>query len=113
LALSLAATGDNTIRRAPVFHDKLSGMETFFVSFPLAYLHHDDRINPRSIGANIRGLIEEFAQKRPQLHVGLAWWAPADDGAGAGRNGRERPGRRGAQDREGPRDSAGVRDSHD
>ena len=80
---SLAATGDNTIRRAPVFHDKLSGMETFFASFPLAYLHHDDRINPRSIGANIRGLIEEFAQKRPQLHVGLAWWAPADDGAGA------------------------------
>ena len=34
-------------------------------------------------------------------------------GAGAGRNGRERPGRRGGQDREGPRDSAGVQDSHD
>lgn len=49
---------------------------------PLQYLHHDDRINPRSIGSNIRGLIEEFQKKRPQLHVGLAWWAPDDDGAG-------------------------------
>jgi hypothetical protein len=49
---------------------------------PLEYLHHDDRINPRSIGSNIRGLIEEFLSKNPQLHVGLAWWAPQQDGAG-------------------------------
>src|SRR5205085_602583 len=48
----------------------------------LEYLHHDDRINPRSIGANIRGLIEEFLQKRPQLHVALAWWAPDSDNSG-------------------------------
>ena len=45
-------------------------------------MHHDDRINPRSIGSNIRGLIEEFIQKRPQLHVALAWWAPEIDGTG-------------------------------
>ncbi len=57
-------------------------MRSFFAAFPLEYLHHDDRINPRSIGANIRGLIEEFLQKRPQLHVALAWWAPETDGAG-------------------------------
>jgi hypothetical protein len=67
----------------PFYHDKLSGMDSFFTALPLEYLHHDDRINPRSIGANIRGLIEEFLQKRPQLHVGLAWWAPEKDGAGA------------------------------
>ena len=36
----------------------------------------------RSIGANIRGLIEEFLQKRPQLHVALAWWSPETDGCG-------------------------------
>src|SRR5437870_1056121 len=65
----LSDTGDNTIRRMPIFRDKLSGMESFFATLPLQYLHHDDRINPRSIGANIRGLIEEFMHKRPQLHV--------------------------------------------
>ncbi len=79
---SLPDTGDNAIRAVPLFEDKLSGMRSFFAAFPLEYLHHDDRINPRSIGSNIRGLIEEFLQKRPQLHVALAWWAPESDGAG-------------------------------
>ena len=57
-------------------------MDTFVAAFPLEYLHHDDRINPRSIGTNIRGLIEEFLDKRPQLHVALGWWTPEADGAG-------------------------------
>ena len=57
-------------------------MNTFVGQFPLAYLHHDDRINPRSIGSNIRGLIEEFVDRRPQLHVALGWWAPEGDGLG-------------------------------
>jgi hypothetical protein len=74
--------GDNEIQTVPLLHDKLSGMDTFFAAIPLEYLHHDDRINPRSIGSNIRGLIEEFLEKRPQLHVALAWWAPTEDGAG-------------------------------
>lgn len=25
---------------------------------------------------NVRGLIEEFIHRRPQLHVTLAWWSP-------------------------------------
>jgi len=83
IKFSVPEAGDNSIRQGPVFRDKLSGMDSFFTALPLEYLHHDDRINPRSIGANIRGLIEEFLQKRPQLHVGLAWWAPGTDGAGA------------------------------
>ena len=79
---SLPEAGDNAIRSVPALEDRLSGMRSFFAAFPLEYLHHDDRINPRSIGSNIRGLIEEFLQKRPQLHVALAWWAPESDGAG-------------------------------
>jgi len=80
---SLPEVGDNGIHKVPIYRDKLSGMDSVFTALPLEYLHHDDRINPRSIGANIRGLIEEFLKKRPQLHVGLAWWAPEKDGAGA------------------------------
>jgi hypothetical protein len=78
----LADVADNAIHRYPIHRDRLSGMESFFAPLPVEYLHHDDRINPRSIGANIRGLIEEFMQKRPQLHVALGWWAPEEDGAG-------------------------------
>ena len=79
---SLPDVDRNEIRRAPLLHDKLSGMQSYFTSLPLEYLHHDDRINPRTIGSNIRGLIEEFKGCRPQLHVALAWWHPSEDGAG-------------------------------
>ena len=79
---SLPEAGDNAIQAVSIHRDKLSGMNSFFATFPLEYLHHDDRINPRSIGSNIRGLIEEFLQKRPQLHVALAWWAPDAEGVG-------------------------------
>lgn len=70
---------DEAIHRAPLYQDRLSGMDYFFSVLPVEYLHHDDRINPRGIGSNIRGLIEEFMKKRPQLHVSLAWWAPEND----------------------------------
>lgn len=80
---SLADVGDNSIRRAPLYRDKLSGMEYFFCVLPIEYVHHDDRINPRPIGPNVRGLIEEFLEKRPQLHVGLGWWSPDGDEGGS------------------------------
>ena len=82
IEFSFPEVGDNSIRSSPLYKDKLSGMEYFFTVVPLEYIHHDDRINPRSIGVNVRGLIEEFLKKRPQLHVGLAWWAPGEDSAG-------------------------------
>lgn len=78
----LSEINRNEICRVPLYKDPLSNMEYFFTLLPLEYLHHDDRINPRSIGANIRRLIVEFLKKRPQLHVGLAWWAPEADGCG-------------------------------
>ena len=71
---SLGAIGDNALCTAPVHQDRLSGMDSFFAELPIEYLHHDDRINPRSIGVSLRGLIEEFQKARPQLHVALAWW---------------------------------------
>ncbi len=60
----------------PLWRDSLSGMDYCFARLPIKYLHHDTRINPRSIGPNVRGLIEEFIEGRPQLHVALAWWGP-------------------------------------
>lgn len=74
---------EETVHRAPLYQDRLSGMHYFFSVLPVEYLHHDDRINPRGIGTNIRGLIEEFMKKRPQLHVSLAWWAP-ENGSDSG-----------------------------
>lgn len=79
---AFSATGRNDIQSAHLYKDPLSNMEYFFGLFPLEYLHHDDRINPRTIGSNIRALIEEFMKKRPQLHVGLGWFAPEADGTG-------------------------------
>lgn len=79
---TLSSTGDPAVREAAVHHDKLSGMDSIFVALPIEYLHHDDRINPRTIGSNIRGLIEEFQKGRPQLQVALAWWAGDEGGEG-------------------------------
>ena len=79
---SFSEIGQNAIQETSVFRDKLSETQAFFTSLPLAYLHHDDRINPRDIGPNLRGLIEEFLEGNPQLHIALAWWADEGDGAG-------------------------------
>lgn len=60
-------------RSVPIFIDKLSTLQSVFVELPIEYLFHDERINPRAVGVRIRGLIEEFLEGRPQLHVALAW----------------------------------------
>jgi HNH endonuclease len=73
---SIAGDGGAPVTTLPLWRDPLSRMSYCFAELPLAYLHHDSRINPRSIGVNIRGLIEEFIHGRPQLHVTLAWWSP-------------------------------------
>lgn len=79
----LSEAGETQIRSSPLFKDSLAQIEYFFTVMPLQYLHHDDRINPRPIGANVRGLLQEFVAGRPQLHIALAWWAPDATGAGS------------------------------
>ncbi|MBQ6265999.1 MAG: HNH endonuclease [Clostridia bacterium] len=64
--------GDTTIRRTEVFTDNLSGEKTAFIEVPLAYLYHDDVINPRGINSSISLLIKEFYKPNPQLHLSLA-----------------------------------------
>ena len=70
---SLSEIGDNSIKKTPVYTDKLSGLEYFFTVLPIEYVFHDDKINPRSIGSNITSLISEFYSKNPQLHISLSW----------------------------------------
>ena len=70
---SFAEIGDPAIRSVPVHQDPLSGLRYFFERMPIAYLHHDDRINPRGIGNSLGRLVEEFHRGRPQLHVALGW----------------------------------------
>lgn len=82
VSFSIPGDGGATVTQLPVWRDPLSGMEYFFALLPLSHLHHDSRINPRGIGVNIRGLIEEFHLKRPQLHVALAWWSPEAEDEG-------------------------------
>jgi hypothetical protein len=58
---------------SPIFQDKLSRMRSTFVQLPIEYVFHDERINPRAVGDRLRGLVDEFLDARPQLHVALAW----------------------------------------
>jgi hypothetical protein len=70
---SFPELGLNDVFRSPMYNDPLSGLDYFFAKLPIAYLLHDDRINPRAIGGSLSRLVEEFFKKRPQLHVSLGW----------------------------------------
>jgi hypothetical protein len=73
LRFSLAAIGQDEVIALPVWKDQLSGLHYVFANLPIEYLFHDDRLNPRGIGSNIRALVIEFFSRLPQLHVPLAW----------------------------------------
>jgi hypothetical protein len=72
------ATNGETKISVPLYTDKLSGMRYFFGVISIDKIYHDERINPRPIGANVRGLVEEFHKGRPQLHVALGWIGTAE-----------------------------------
>jgi hypothetical protein len=82
MSFSLPEIEQYTPVSVPIWLDELSGMRTAFIKLPIEYLHHDYKVNPRAIGNSIRGLIEEFQRKRPQLHVPLAWINVDEEGGG-------------------------------
>ena len=73
LKTSFTEVGRNDVLQFPIYDDDLSEFKYTFVNLPIEYVHHDDHINPRSIGKNLKKLIEEFHKKLPQLHVALGW----------------------------------------
>lgn len=73
VTFSLPEVGRNELVKLPLYTDALSGFRFFFAQLPIEYFHHDSKINPRALGPNLKKLIKEFHQKRPQLHVALGW----------------------------------------
>ncbi len=73
LKISLPDVGQNEILAFPIYRDEVSGFQSVFLNLPIEYLHHDDHINPRSIGKNLNKLVAEFHRKLPQLHIALGW----------------------------------------
>lgn len=72
LVYSFDETGDTTVYKTAIFTDELSKEKTAFIKVPLAYLYHDEVINPRGINSSIGLLIKEFYKPNPQLHLSLA-----------------------------------------
>lgn len=72
IVYSFDDNGDTVIRKGEIFTDVLSGEKTAFINVPLAYLYHDEVVNPRGINSSIRLLIKEFYKSNPQLHLSLA-----------------------------------------
>lgn len=72
LLYAFSKTGDDIVRSAEIFCDKLSGEQTAFIQVPIQFLFHDERINPRGINSSIGLLIKEFHKGNPQLHISLA-----------------------------------------
>ena len=73
LKTSFSDIGQNDVLTVPIYKDEISGFRSSFLNMPIEYLHHDNRINPRTIGKNLKKLVEEFYKKLPQLHITLGW----------------------------------------
>ena len=72
LKYSFPNIADNKTYQTSILTDKLSKEQTCFIEVPIAYLFHDEIINPRGINNSIGKLIKEFDKGNPQLHISLA-----------------------------------------
>ena len=54
LKTSFTEVGRNGVLQFPIYDDDLSEFKYTFVNLPIEYVHHDDHINPRSIGKNLK-----------------------------------------------------------
>jgi hypothetical protein len=73
LKTTFAQTGQTDVLTFPIYEDEISGFSSIFINLPIQYVHHDNYINPRAIGSNLRKLVEEFHKGLPQLHITLGW----------------------------------------
>ena len=73
IRFSFTEVGRTDIIELPIYEDKKSDVRYFFALLPIQYLHHDDKINPRSIGSNVTKLLAEFYKGNPQLHISLGY----------------------------------------
>ena len=72
LTYTLPERGHSRFEKS-IIKDKLSGFDYAFLFLPIEYIHHDSRINPRAVSPRVRGLLAEFLDGKPQLHIALAW----------------------------------------
>lgn len=73
IQISFPEINRNEVTTLPIYSDQISDFRSAFINLPIEYLHHDDQINPRAIGNNLRKLVIEFHKRLPQLHVSLGW----------------------------------------
>lgn len=73
MRFSFTEIGNTDINEVPIYEDKRSHVRYFFALLPIQYVHHDDKINPRSIGSNVTKLLAEFYKGNPQLHISLGY----------------------------------------
>ena len=73
IRFSYSEIGQTDIIEVPIYEDKRADVQYFFALLPIQYLHHDDKINPRSIGSNVTKLLAEFYKGNPQLHISLGY----------------------------------------
>lgn len=65
--------GQNEIISLPIYNDPLSNIDYFFVTLPIEFIFHDEKINPRKINSSLTKLMDEFYNGYPQLQVSLGY----------------------------------------